>query len=70
MFLEKCFIFKKIHRKATEAVTTVPHQDDSYARIPAYTDSKQEAILPLGPLDQTCRDFYSLTGSVNAPTQP
>ena len=53
-----------------EAVTTVPRQDDGHARIPAHTDLKQGAVLPLGPLDQASRDFYSLTGRVNAPTQP
>ena len=47
-----------------EAVTIVPHQDDGYARIPAYTDLKQGAVLPLGPLDLASRDFYSLTGRV------
>ena len=36
----KCCI-KKIHRKATEAVTTVPHQDDGYGRFPAHPDLKQ-----------------------------
>ena len=44
----KCCI-KKIHRKATEAVTTVPHQDDDYGGIPAQTDSKPGAVLPYGP---------------------
>ena len=53
-----------------EAVTTVPHQDDGYVRIPAHTDLKQGAFLSLGPLDQASRDFYSLTGRVDAPTQP
>ena len=53
-----------------EAVTIVPHQDDGYARIPAHTDLKQGPVLLLGPLDQASRDFYSLTGRVDAPTQP
>ena len=53
-----------------ETDTTVPRQDDGYARIPAHTDLKQGAVLPLGPLDQAYRDFYSLTVGVDAPTQP
>ena len=53
-----------------EAVTTVPHQDDGYARITAHTDLKQGAALPLGPLDQASRDVYSLTGRVHTRTQP
>ena len=53
-----------------EAVTTVPHQDDGYARIPAPTDLKQGAVLPQGPLDLASRDVYSLTGRIDAPTQP
>ena len=53
-----------------EAVTTVPHQDNGYVKIPAHTDLKREAALPLGPLNQAPRDFYSLTGRVDAPTQP
>ena len=53
-----------------EAVTTVLYQDDDYARTPAYTDLKQGAVLPLGPLDQASRGFYSLTGRVDALTQP
>ena len=28
---------KEIHRKIMEAVTTIPHQDDGYVGIPAYT---------------------------------
>ena len=52
-----------------ETVTTVPHQDDGYARIPAHTDLKQEGVLPLEPLGQAPRDFYSLTGRVDTPTQ-
>ena len=59
----KCCI-QKIHRKATEAVTTVPYQDDGYAKTPAHIHTKQEAILSLRPLDQASRDFYSLTGKV------
>ena len=50
-----------------EAVTAVTHQDDGYARITAHTDLKQGAVLPLGPLDQASRDFYSLTGRVDTP---
>ena len=53
-----------------EAVTTVPHQDEGYVKIPAHTDLTRGAVLPLGPLDQASRDFYSLTSRVNAPTQP
>ena len=49
-----------------ETVTTVPHQDDGYARIPAHTNLKQGAVLPLGPLDQASRDFYFLTGPYSA----
>ena len=67
---KKCFIIKEIHRKAMETITTVPHQDDDYGRIPAHTDLKQGAALPLGPVDQAPRDFYPLTGRVNALTQP
>ena len=52
-----------------EAVTTVPHQNDGYMRIPAHTSLKQDSILPLQPLDQAPRDFYSPTGRVNTPTQ-
>ena len=70
MLLQKCFIFKRIHRKATEGVTTVPYQDDGYAKTPAHIHTKQEATLPLRPLDQASRDFYSLTGRVNTPTEP
>ena len=50
--------------------TTVPHQDDGYARIPAHTDLKQGAVMPQGPLDEASTYFYSLTGRVYAPTQP
>ena len=60
----KCCI-KKIHRKATEAVTTVPHQDDGYVRILAHTNLKQGTVQPLRLLYQASRDFYSLTGRVN-----
>ena len=54
MLFQKCFIFKNIHREATEAV---PHQDDGYAMIPAHVNLKQEAVLLLGPLDQASRDL-------------
>ena len=70
MFLQKCFVFKRIHRKATEAVTTVLYQDDGYAKTPAHIHTKQEAILPLRPLDQASRDLYSLTDRADTPTQP
>ena len=40
---------KEIHRKVKETVTTVPHQGDGYARIPADANLKQGAVLPLGP---------------------
>ena len=40
---------KEIHRKVKETVTTVPHQGAGYARIPADTNLKQGAVLPLGP---------------------
>ena len=60
----KCCI-KKIHRKATEAVTTVPPQDDGYVRILAHTNLKQGTVQPLRLLYQASRDFYSLTGRVN-----
>ena len=53
-----------------EAVTTVPQQDDGYERIPAHIDLKQGGIWPLGPLYQASRDFYSLTGRVDASAQP
>lgn len=67
---KKCFIIKEIHIKSVDAVTTVPHQDDGYMRIAAHTNLKQDSLLPLQPLDQALRDFYSLTGRVNTPTQP
>ena len=57
MALQKCFSFRKIHRKTSEAVTTVPHQDDVCAGIPAQTCLKQEVVLPLGPPDQASKDF-------------
>ena len=57
---------KEIHRKVKETVTTVPHQEDGYAKIPADTNLKQGAVLPLGP----SRDFNSLIGRVNGPAQP
>ena len=60
----KCCI-KKIHRKATEAITTVPHQDDGCVRILAHTNLKQGTVQPLRLLNQASRDFYSLTGRVN-----
>ena len=53
-----------------ETITTVPHQDDGYVRIPAPTDLKQGAARPLGPLDQASREFYSLTDKADDPTQP
>ena len=68
--LQKCFIFKRIHRKATEGVTTVPYQDDGYAKTPAHIHTKQEATLPLRPLDQASRGLYSLTDRADTPTQP
>ena len=68
MLLQKCFIFK--NRKVMEAVITIPHQDNGCVRIAGHTYSKQGAVLPLGPLDQASRDFHSLTGRVDAPTQP
>ena len=67
---KKCFIIKEIHIKSMEAVTTVPHQDDGYMRTPAHTNLKQDSILPLQPLDQALREFYSLTGRVGTATQP
>ena len=51
-----------------ETVTTVPHQEDGYVRISAHSDLKQGVVLPLRPLDQSSREFYSLTGRVDAPT--
>ena len=34
-------------------------------RFPAHTDLQQVAALPLGHLDQTSRDFFSLTAKVD-----
>ena len=45
---KKCFITKKISRQAMETVRTVPHQDDSYARVSACTNSKQRLRPGLG----------------------
>ena len=67
MLLQKCFIFKTIHRKTIEAVTIVLHKKDVYARIPAHMDLTQGAVLLLGPVKQVSRGFYSLIGRVNAP---
>lgn len=46
----KCVITKKIRRQAMEAVTTVPHQDDNYARVPAVPTQNKDAVRA-GPLD-------------------
>ena len=51
-----------------EAVVTVPHQNDGNERIPAHTHLKQGVLRPLGPPDQASREFYSLTGRVDAHT--
>ena len=45
---KKCFITRKISRQAMETVRTVPHQDDSYARVSACTNSKQRRCPGLG----------------------
>ena len=64
-------ITKMLHlRKTMEAGITIPHQDNSCARIAGHTYSKQGAVLALGALDQASRDFHSPTGRVDAPTQP
>ena len=34
------------------------------------SDLEQEAVLPLGFLDQVSRDIYSLTGRVDTPSHP
>lgn len=60
----KCCI-KKIHRKAIEAVTTVPHQDDGHVRILAHTNLKQGTLQPLRPPNQASRDFYWQAGSMS-----
>ena len=46
---KKCFIIKKIHKKAKETVVTVAYQDDGYERIPAHTELKQVAVFPWDP---------------------
>ena len=50
MLLQKCFIFKIIHRKTIEAVTTVTHEKDGYVRIPAHRDLTKGAVLLLRPV--------------------
>ncbi|KAB0395178.1 hypothetical protein E2I00_007516 [Balaenoptera physalus] len=38
--------------------------------LPILPSDLKQAVLPLSSLDQASRDFYSLTGRVDAPTQP
>ena len=70
MLLQKHFI-KKICRTAMEQLQQFHIK---MMTMPGFqpllpSDSKQGAVLPLGPLDQASRDIYSLTGRVDTPTQ-
>ena len=49
LLLQKVLHHQEESQEGCGSCTTAPHQADSYVRIPAQTDCKQEAILPLGP---------------------
>ena len=68
-WFKKCFIIKKIHKKAKETVTTVSHQDEAMWGFQPI-GIKTRSYPALGAPGSGIRGFYSLTGRVDALTQP